>query len=581
MFQASYMKKNLIALGIIIAASVIVSLPLLNPGLYMMHDDQQVARLYAFNEALKTGQFPVRWVSGFGFGFGYPLFVFYPPLVYVVGEMFHLIGFGYINSIKLVFFTSILFSGMAMYVLVKDLWGKYAGIIATLFYIVVPYRALDVYVRGALAESYAFVWLPLILWSLYRLTMTENVNYAYLSAIFFALLMVTHNLIFLPFVLILTLFFIFLFINSSNRALLVKHLALLGTIGAALSAFFWIPALLEKQYTIVDSLLLVNLASYKIHFVYPQQLWNWQWGFGGSSGGLTDGISFKIGKLHILIAAFSVIVALSRKYFVLIKPKANRETDRLVIIFFTLFVLSAFMATFYSNVIWDVLPQLAYLQFPWRFLAFTALFSSILAGAFVYYLKLPVAKIIGGSFLIVLLLIPNLKLFQPQFYRTDLTDAKATSKEVINWDVSLSSFEYVPKGVELYRNDLGTNQINIAKSQIPTQLIEPINGNPQISLQKTSPTQVQFQVYSPTTSRIKANIFNFPGWHLQIDGRKTPIEDNNALKLITFNVPKGQHSVKIEFGNTPVRLLGNYISLLGIVCLIIFAVKKWKTPSIH
>ncbi len=575
------MKKNLIAFAIIIVASIVVSQPLLKPGLYVMHDDQQIARLFVLNEALMAGQFPIRWVSGLGFGFGYPLFVFYPPLVYAIGEAFHLIGLDYISSIKLVFFTGILFSGIAMYIFVKDLWGKYAGIISALFYIIVPYRALDVYVRGALAESYAFVWLPLILWSLCRLSMTKNVDYAYLSAIFFALLMLTHNLIFLPFVLILALFFIFLFINSSDRALLVKHLALLGTIGAALSAFFWIPALFEKQYTIVDSLLLINLASYKIHFVYPQQLWNWQWGFGGSSAGLADGISFKIGKLHIFMAAFSVIVALSRKYFVLIKLKVNRETDSLVIIFFTLFILSAFMATFYSKVIWDVLPPLAYLQFPWRFLAFTALFSSILAGAFVYYLKLPVAKIIVGSFLIVLLLIPNLKLFQPQFYRTDLTDVKATSKEVINWDASLSSFEYVPKGVELYRNDLGTNQIKIAKSQIPTQPIELISGNSQISLQKSSPTVIRFQSDSHTPSKIKANIFNFPGWRLQIDGRETPIDDNNALKLITFNVPKGQHSVKIEFGNTPVRLLGNYISLLGIVYLIIIAIKKWKTPSIH
>ena len=575
------MNKNLIALVIIIAASIVVSHPLLKPGLFMMHDDQQVARLFVFDQALKAGQFPVRWVGGLGFGFGYPLFIFYPPLVYVVGEIFHLIGFGYINSTKLVFFTGILFSGVAMYVLVKDLWGKYAALIGALFYIIVPYRALDVYVRGALAESYAFVWLPLVLWSLYKLSVTKNVNYAYFSAVFLALLMVTHNLIFLPFMLIFSMFCIFLINNSPNQVLLIKHLILSGLVGAALSAYFWMPALFEKQYTIVDSLLLVNLANYKIHFVYPQQLWNWQWGFGGSSAGLADGISFKIGKLHIIIAMLAVIIAFLGKYLTHPKSKVNSKTDNLVIIFFFLFIFSAFMATFYSKVIWEAIPPLAYLQFPWRFLTFTALFSSILAGAFVYYLKLPVVKIASGFFLIVLLLIPNLKLFQPQFYRNDLTDAQATSKEVINWDVSLSSFEYAPKGVELYRNDLGTNQIKIAKFQIPTQQIEPISGNPQITLQKTTPTQNQFQVDSPTASKIRTNIFNFPGWHLKIDGGQAIIDDNNTLKLITFNVPKGNHSVRIEFGNTPVRLLANFISLLGIAYLFIIAIKKWKTLNIH
>src|SRR3989344_3135327 len=105
------MKKNTIALIVFLIFVALVSRPLLKPGLYMMHDDQQVARLFVFDETLKSGQFPVRWVSELGFGFGYPLFVFYPPLVYTVGEAFHLVGFGYINSIKLVFFTGILFSG--------------------------------------------------------------------------------------------------------------------------------------------------------------------------------------------------------------------------------------------------------------------------------------------------------------------------------------------------------------------------------------------------------------------------------------------------------------------------------------
>src|SRR3989339_622315 len=118
------MKKGLIPILLILFFSILLSLPLLKPGLYIIHDDQQIARLFLFDKALKFGQFPVRWVDELGFGFGYPLFVFYPPLVYMVGEMFHFLGFGFIDSIKLVFFNSIFFSGIAMYVLIKELWGR-------------------------------------------------------------------------------------------------------------------------------------------------------------------------------------------------------------------------------------------------------------------------------------------------------------------------------------------------------------------------------------------------------------------------------------------------------------------------
>jgi len=572
------MKKHFLPLLAIVLGAILVSMPLLKPGLYTMHDDQQVARLFVFDQALKSGQFPVRWVGGLGFGYGYPLFVFYPPLVYMVGEIFHLIGFGYINSIKLVFFSGILLSGLAMYLLVKDLWGKSSAVISALFYIIVPYRALDVYVRGALAESFAFIWLPAILWSFYKLFKTQNTKYIYMSALLLALLMITHNLIFLPFSLILAIFITFLILASENKKLFVRHVLLAGTLGAGLSAFFWIPSLFEKKYTIVDSLLLVNLADYKVHFVYPWQLWNWPWGFGGSAG-LESGISFKIGKLHIILAVTAVLIAIARKVFLKTKSNLNFQMDYLIIAFFTLFIFSAFMTTFYSSFIWKIIPPLAYLQFPWRFLTFTALFSAILAGATIHYLKLPVVKIASAFVLVILLLVPNLKLFQPQFYRTSLTDNLATSRDTVSWDVSLSSFEYVPRGVELYKSTLGTNLIKIDKSQIPTQPIEIISGAPEIQRLRASPGKTEFDLNSNSLSKIKANIFNFPGWSLLIDGKQVAIDDDNPLKLITFSVPKGIHSVKIVFGETPLRLAANYISLLSILAFAVLVLRKWITPN--
>src|SRR3989338_4408960 len=128
------MKKGLIPILLILFFSILVSLPLLKPGLFIIHDDQQIARLLLF--------------------------------------------------------TSIFASGLAMYILVKEFWGRYAGIVSAFFYILVPYRAIDVYIRGALAESFSFVWLPVILWSFYKLVKTNKTIYIYLSAVFLALLMI-------------------------------------------------------------------------------------------------------------------------------------------------------------------------------------------------------------------------------------------------------------------------------------------------------------------------------------------------------------------------------------------------------
>ena len=237
------MKTNLVAVIIVLFFSIVVSLPLLKSGLFLIHDDQHVARLYLFDQAFKSGQFPVRWVNGLGFNFGYPLFNFYPPFVYILGEIFHLSGFGFIDSVKIVFFLSILLSGISMFLFVKELWGKFPALVSSLFYLFAPYRAIDVYVRGALAESFSFVWLPLILWSFYRTYKTNKTLYIYLSAIFLALLMITHNLIFLPFMLILPFYLLFLLLRSNAKKLFLVSCFLSVVISLFLSAFFFIPPL--------------------------------------------------------------------------------------------------------------------------------------------------------------------------------------------------------------------------------------------------------------------------------------------------------------------------------------------------
>ena len=561
---------------LIILTSIIISLPFAASGLFQVHDDQQVARLYLFDKSAKGGQFPVRWVDELGFGFGYPLFVFYPPLVYMLGEVFHLLGFGFIDSVKLVFFISIVGSGVAMFILGKELWGRLAGLTSAMFYMVLPYRAVDVYVRGALAESFSFVWLPLVLWSFYKLYRRKSVKYILLAAAFLALLMITHNLVFLPFMLILPIYLLFLVLKTPERKLFVVNCLILTVLAFGLSAFFWIPAIFEKKFTLVDQLLLTNLADFRIHFVYLQQLWNWTWGFGGSAAGLADGISFKIGKLHILASVTTFVLAA-----VLLKknrgfPKLSTFNFQLSVVLFALFIFSSFMTTSYSKIIWELFPPLAYLQFPWRFLIFTGLFSSVLAGALIYLLRVTIFRLLAFFILTILLLLPNLKLFNPQNYRLDLTDEKATSYDVTSWDVSKTSFEYIPKGIPLLRDELGHTTADLNRQEIPEQKVEVNSATGKISNLVYSSTKIDFELETPENTSVRANVFSFPGWKVEVDRNSVPINNNNRLKLITFDVPSGVHEITIRFSNTGVRNFANFATLISLIFLIYYLARSWQ-----
>lgn len=571
--------KGLLPFILILISAIFIGLDLVKPGLFLMHDDQHVARLFLFDEALKSGQFPVRWVDSLGFGFGYPLFIFYPPLVYIIGEIFHLIGFGFIDSIKLVFFASILFSGISMYVFARELFGKLVGLTAAVAYLLVPYRAIDVYIRGALAESFAFVWLPLILWNFFMINKTQKSLYVILSSVFLALLMITHNLIFLPFMTILPFYLLFLLLTSGKKSATLINFLFSLILAACLSAFFWIPSLLEKKFTLVDNLLLKDLADYKIHFVYIKQLWNSPWGFGGSAEGLADGISFKIGKLHILFSLLSLVI--STVYFWLLKRRNLKVNSKILfsLIFFSLFIFSSFMTTNYSSFIWEKLTFLAYLQFPWRYLMFTSLFSSILMGASIAFIKPQIVKIGASLTIIMLLLITNTKLFKPKYIRGDLNDELMTNKKTIEWDVSKSSFEYVPNGFPLKRGPMGTNVADLSENDLPTQKAYFLSGAGEISEIKTAPGEYSLKIKALTNSKLRLNSFNFPGWKAIGNGDQLPIEDQNKYKLITLSIPAGELLLVVKFEETPVRAAANYISLISLLGLIALSFKIWLIPS--
>lgn len=514
----------------VIILSFLAIRPVFSPGFWQMHDFQQVVRLFELNSSLLSGSFPVRWVADLGFGYGYALFNFYPPLVYYLGEIFHLAGFSFIDATKIVWAIALVGSALAMYLLAKEFFGKIGGLVAAVFYLYAPYHAVDAYVRGALAELFSFVWLPLILLFSYR-------KKYLLTAVCLAALMLTHNLVFLPFI------GFYLLWSRNLRSLILAM---------GLTAFFWLPSLAEKQFTLVDQFLTTSLASYKIHFVCPSQLWDSLWGYGGSIAGCVDGISFKVGKPHIIMAFLALIIALWK-------------CSRLLFTFIFFFFISIVMTTEYSTFIWDHIQPLWYLQFPWRFLEFAALFSSLLAGAFVLIVKKRQWQFPLAAGLIVSVIYLHGKYFAPQTMLPTATDATLLSDTEIKWVVSQTSFEYMPKGIAVKSTSQGSYILDV--DTYPNQKYLLISGDFEPSSSQFSADHFQISGRSKNGAQIQFQITNFPGWKIWIDREESPIDDANKLKLITVNFPPGSHQIIGRFSNTPVRYLGNAVSIFAIIGL--------------
>jgi hypothetical protein len=102
-----------------------------------------------------------------GAGSAFPSF--YPPFAYMTTVALSFVLRDVVRGVNISLLLSVVLSGWAMYFCIVVLTrNKPVALAAALLYISFPYRFVDVFVRGALAESWSFVWFPLILAGTWR-----------------------------------------------------------------------------------------------------------------------------------------------------------------------------------------------------------------------------------------------------------------------------------------------------------------------------------------------------------------------------------------------------------------------------
>ncbi len=554
-------KKNIfLVFAILISFFSIVSL--LHSGFFPIHDDEQVARLFELNYDVQSLHLPPRLSQNLGFGYDYPFFNFYPPFVYYFAEIFVLLGFSYIVSIKIMIAFGFIFASVFMYLFSRRWVGEIGGLVAATLYTYGPYHSIDVYVRGALPEFWAFVFVPAVFWGVSRLNDKQTYGNIILLGFFGAGLMLTHNLVALMIVPFILIFFLFTLYKNKNRKSYFGSVTFGGIVALLLSAYFWIPAILENKFTMV-SLLTKELANYKLHFVSLPQFINSAWGYGGSILGPYDGFSLEVGKLHLILIAIALA-------FYIVNYLRNKSKHGILAIFFIMFALSIFLQSYYSDFVWKNIKALSYLQFPWRFMLFSVFTSSFIAGyLFVFKFNTKSKYFVAGIIIIGTILFYS-RLFVPSNFN-NLSDKDYTAKDVIRWKTSAIAFEYVPYGIATKKSDLNTTIVDIDQSQIAKTIATPLNDGVIINSLSDKPQYKKFEATSLINSKIQINTFSFPGWKVFINGAQISYNDEGKLKLITIDIPSGASLIEAKFTDTKVRQFANLLSILGLIIVVLMS----------
>ncbi len=543
-----------------ILLSLLLVEPLFSPGLPNTAD----GLLHFFRSALwrwswDEGIFWPRWHTMLYYGYGYPLFNFYAPLLYIVTSLFSYLSPSLLTAFKAALFLASLNYSLGMYFWARDIIGKEGAIVASAAYTFATFRFRELYFQGNYAQFLAWSLYPWVLFFFCRLR-REPERLSFAGAVFsLAALILCHNISTMLFVPVLAFYLVCLIFLEENHpgTTLSRALLLVSAIisACAISAIFWVPAIAEQHFTKVH-VLTKGFFDVAEHFLRIRDL------FAPSPildyRATNPPMPFNFGRFHLLLAG---VGALS-----LVKA-GLKPSQRWHLSFALLGVLfSSFMMLPYSLPLWRTFPLIAFTEYPSRLYGIAFLFSSLLAGASVLwvknrsFLRLPVvtAAIIG----LIISVAPY------QFPRPFLP-VRATPQDFILY--------------EREKNVPGTTSaseyLSVWTSEVPElPAVKPdlarkglVNGEAKVL--KVKAQSMRFSVVSSEPARLVVAQFYFPGWQGWVDGKPVDLTPCSESGLICLEIPAGEHAVILEFKDTPVRKLGKTLSLLGLLSIIVIILR--------
>ncbi len=528
------MKKYFFILLVIAVLSI---WPFFSKGFYQSHDGEwMIIRFTAFHQTLRAGNFPVRFVDRLNNSYGYPVINFLYPLPFYLSEIPKISGFGFVDSVKIIFAFSTLISAAAMFWALSIGFSPTASLTGAIIYLFIPYRFVDLYVRGSIGENLAFSVLPLILGSIFQISKGKKIYFP-LLAIFIGLLITSHNVIaaiFLPIFIVLS----FLLIMHDRAKLLISY-----ALGILSAAFFWFPALYDLKYVKLSQ---INVSNVNDHLVSFSRLIIPSWGYGSRPVGHL-GFSPQIGIV-------AVAVLLTALYIQIISKKKNVSIN----FFLVITTACIFLLTTWSKIIWNTIPAISVIQFPWRLLSVIVFISSFCAAFVIDSNKRN--KTLLATLLISASVISTIVYTKPSGF-VNRGEGYYTTNEGSTTVLD----EYLPLWVQ--ENPKGH----------PNQKIEVENGKSTLTQVAIKPNNYKFTLNASEETKIKVNTIFFPGWKVFANGNPIKIDYKNPEGLIKFKLPKGNYDVIIRYTKTLPHLVSEIVSLFAVFSTgLYFFLIKWR-----
>lgn len=526
-------------------------------------------RQLCFDKAVRSGVLYPRWIEDFYFGYGSPIFNFYAPFFYVFSEFFRLFDLSVLQSLNIARFIIFLLAGAGMYLLARTYCSGLSATVVSLLYVFSNYFLVNSYIRVASGELLALALAPYLLLTLIRVFRASSFFRVLLFSLVFALLIISHNISALLWAIFVIGFGLWLMIWDKNLKSF-SWVAFGFALALAFSAFFWVPAFFEKNLVYSEKSLTEGYFDYRKHFVYVDQLFKDEWGYGISREGRGDTMPVSCGR--ILLVGW--LVGLGA---ILTKSRSKKDEGRERWFFALSSVLSLFMVLSVSGWLWELIPLLKFIQFPWRFyLLFTPLsvitlsiglgiieehdriLSNILALVIaigIFVLQSPRVHAYRAMLDVKTIEPVRVPIEEPQ-KQTDLVEPQ----EFFNFErirqlgiTTTARHDYLPIWVKMLPNG------------VPKSFLE-VTGGARATILEQNYNYFNIFVESDIPSELVLNVFYFPGWTAKRDGRKLKVKPEEVSGRLLIELEKGAYEIDVYFGSDLLRTTGWALSVCALIC---------------
>jgi hypothetical protein len=541
---------NIFVLGI---AAVILALPMLMYGpMPTGHDTLEHLSFFRhFTPQFWSGELYPRWLLTMNHGLGSPTFFVYPPLPFYVPALLAPVGSTlHFNAFNAAEFLALLGSGIAAFLWIRTMASGGAALATAVLYMLLPYHlAVDFYIRTALSECWALVWMPLVLYFTMQVLMGQRGAVAGL-AVAYCLLILSH----IVSVFIFSAIPLLVAVTIATRGRKIRSvLSVAGgmLLGTGLSCFYFLPALRQSRY-FPASRLPISLMDNLLHF----------------GRRLFEGGYFIQAVTWTLIGTAAFIAIGGALAF-----KAGRsDRNKQIALWMAVCVVPILLMSHYSAPLWTRFPFLFdAVQFPWRFNIVLCLAALPIAAALLSDISWPLSFRQASSLAFVLFLaVVWLVGYGKAWKRYDLSPVLrvGTANEYDGW------FEaWKPLGTD--------SKSALEASTGPRVRFVAGNGTANVLLWKAR--HVEFETDGATGGSVMINQFYYPEWRAEDVGEARPLEIKAALPqgLLEVQVPPGHQQVRLEI---PVRFserLGRWVSALCLLlCIFMAWIPKPSQPSV-